>query len=44
MALSLALKVSSSLTRIDLDKQPKRENVSILIGKVRGMSLYSQQL
>jgi protein phosphatase 1 regulatory subunit 37 len=28
MALSLSLKVSQSVTRIDLDKEPKKESVS----------------
>ena len=28
MALSLALKVSESVTRVDLDKEPKKESVS----------------
>ncbi len=28
MALSLSLKVSETVTRIDLDKEPKRESVS----------------
>ena len=29
MALSLSLKVSQTVTRIDLDKDPKRESVSV---------------
>ena len=29
MALSLSLKVSETVTRIDLDKEPKRESVSV---------------
>ena len=29
MALSLALKVSESVTRVDLDKEPKKESVCI---------------
>lgn len=31
MALSLALKVSQSVTRIDIDKGPKKESVSDLL-------------
>ena len=32
MALALSFKVSPSLTRLDLDKEPKKESVSVRVG------------
>lgn len=34
MALSLALRVSQSVTRIDLDKDPKKDSVSNFLSSV----------
>ena len=40
MALSLSLKVSETVTRIDLDKDPKRESVSTHFYTVFEMIIY----
>lgn len=43
MALSLALKVNTSLLRLDLDREPKKETVSVGGKKRFRMSIHVSQ-